>query len=941
MKQNSILLTTALALGLAFSANAQQMPPIPVDEAVRIGKLENGLTYYIRHNEEPEGQASFYIAQKVGSILEEDDQRGLAHFLEHMCFNGTENFPGNALISYLESIGVKFGAQLNAYTSIDETVYNIDNVPVAKVPESIDSCLLILHDWAGALLLSDEEIDKERGVIHEEWRSRRSAQDRMFEVILPKIYPDNKYAHRLPIGTMEVVDNFPYEVLRNYYHTWYRPDQQGIVVVGDVDVDLVEAKIKDIFSSLPPKAADAPERYYIPIADNQEPIIATASDKENPSAISYIFLKHEAVPNEAKSTLDYLLLDYAKELLSIMASYRINEMTQAADPDFLDAGIFDGEFFLSKTCGSFTGVAVYDESQMLRGISSIYREMLRIVRNGFTASEYERARSEYLSSLETMYNQREKKSSSSYCSQYVRHFIDNEPIPGIENEFALMNQLAPNLPVELVNELVKQLVPEGGKNLVVVNMLPEKEGVSYPSDEEILAALKAVEAEDIAPYVEEVIDRPLIEKLPKAGKLKKTTSEEFGFTKYLLSNGVEVFFKQTDYNKDEVLFKAFSKGGTSLYPDEDLPTLRALNELIEIGGLGEFSSVELSKALAGKQVRLSPSVGSIEESISGSSTPKDLETLFQLNYLYFTSLRKDAEAFASWKTKTAASLKNAESQPTKAFTDSLQTAVWSNPKRAMNLQYSDLESVDYDRALKIAKERFANAADFSFVIVGNISEKELLPLLKKYVASLPANKKKEEYVSLFNYNKGEKVCEFEKSMQNPFVLNCFLYHVDCNDISLRNQLTSELLGSTLGLILHEEIREKEGGTYGINAYSGVDPAPFSIASLQIVYQTDPARYKYLNGRIDEILAEFALNGPRAEDMDKTKTNLHKDHAVELKENSFWMRSFTNYLKYGVNLVDGYDEILDSITSEDIIAMFKSIMMSYNANSTKVIMVGVE
>ncbi|MGN1225638.1 MAG: M16 family metallopeptidase, partial [Candidatus Cryptobacteroides sp.] len=387
MKRRSIFLLTALSLGLAFSASAQQVPPIPIDEAVRIGKLDNGLTYYIRHNEEPEGQASFYIAQKVGSILEEENQRGLAHFLEHMCFNGTQNFPGNSLVSYLESIGVKFGAQLNAYTSIDETVYNIDNVPVAAVPESIDSCLLILHDWAGALLLSDEEIDKERGVIHEEWRSRRSPQDRMFEVILPKIYPNNKYAHRLPIGTMEVVDNFPYEVLRDYYHTWYRPDQQGIVVVGDVDVDLVEAKIHDIFASLPAKAADAPERIYFPIEDNDTPIIATACDKENPNAISYIFLKHEPVPFEAKSTMDYLLVDYAKELISIMASYRINEMTQAADPDFLDAGIFDGEFFLSKTCDAFCGVALYDENQMLRGLTSIYREILRIVRNGFTPSE--------------------------------------------------------------------------------------------------------------------------------------------------------------------------------------------------------------------------------------------------------------------------------------------------------------------------------------------------------------------------------------------------------------------------------------------------------------------------------------------------------------------------------------------------------------------------
>ncbi|MGM9787470.1 MAG: M16 family metallopeptidase [Candidatus Cryptobacteroides sp.] len=939
MKRNPIILLAALSLGLAFSASAQQMPPIPIDEAVRIGKLDNGLTYYIRHNEEPEGQASFYIAQKVGSILEEDNQRGLAHFLEHMCFNGTQNFPGNSLVSYLESIGVKFGAQLNAYTSIDETVYNIDNVPVAAVPESIDSCLLILHDWAGALQLSDEEIDKERGVIHEEWRSRRSAQDRMFEVILPKIYPGNKYAYRLPIGTMDVIDNFPYEVLRNYYHTWYRPDQQGIVVVGDVDVDLIEAKIHEIFASLPAKAADAPERVYTPIENNDSPIIATASDKENPNAISYIFLKHEVVPFEAKSNLDYLLLNYAKEMLSTMASFRINEMTQAADPDFLDAGIFDDEFFLSKTCDALCGIALYDESQMLRGLTSIYREMLRIVRNGFTASEYERARTEYLSALETRYNQREKKSSSSYCSEYVRHFIDNEPIPGIETEYALMNQLAPNLPVELVNELVKQLVPTGGKNLVVVNMLPEKDGLTYPSDDEILAALQAVEAEDIAPYVEEVIDRPLVSKLRKQGKVKKTSSAEFGFTKYLLSNGVEVYFKQTDYNKDEVLFRAFSQGGTSLYPDEDLPTLRALGDLVEIGGLGDFSTVELTKALAGKQVRLNASIGGIEEGLSGSSTPKDLETLFQLNYLYFTSLRKDAEAFASWQTKTATSLKNAEAQPTKAFSDSLTVNMWSNPERGQSLQYSDLEKVDYDRALVIAKERFSNAADFKFIIVGNISEDELLPLLTKYLASLPGKSKKESYEIVNGYKRGERYCEFEKAMQNPFVINYFNYIATDEDYSLRNRLTAELLGSSLELILHEEIREKEGGTYGIFAMAGVDPTPYNATTLTIVYQTDPARYQYLNNRIDEILAEFAVSGPRAIDVEKTKTNLHKDHAVELKENKYWLGAMRSYLKYGVNDVDAYDEILDSITSEDIITMFDALI--HSGDTAKVIMVGVE
>ena len=559
------ILTAALLLLTGVFASAQQMPPMPVDPAVRIGHLENGLTYYVRHNAEPEGQANFYIAQKVGSILENDDQRGLAHFLEHMCFNGTEHFPGNGIVKYCESIGVKFGADLNAYTSIDETVYNIDNVPVATVPSAIDSCLYILHDWAGSLLLEDEDIDKERGVIHEEWRQRNDANSRMYEIILPKIYPGNKYGQRMPIGTMEVVDNFPYEALRSYYRTWYRPDQQAIVVVGDIDVDAVEAKIKDIFGTLPAAPADAPERVYTPVEDNEQTIVAIATDKEQSYPIIYVMAKHEAVTPAEKNTLDYLIYQYADAVADIMMSQRLHEMTEAADPDFVQAGISDDDFFFSKTKGAYFGFCTTDENQVLRGVTSIYREMLRATRNGFTASEYERARNELVSSIESQYNQREKIKSSSYCSEYVRHFIDNEPIPGIETEYALMQQLAPNIPVELVNEVVKSHMEEG-RNLVVAMMLPQKEGLTYPSEEEVAAALAAVAAEQIAPYEDKVSDQPLIGKIRKPGKIKKVSEAPFGYTKMTLSNGATVYLKTTDFNKDEILLEAFSWGGTSLYP---------------------------------------------------------------------------------------------------------------------------------------------------------------------------------------------------------------------------------------------------------------------------------------------------------------------------------------------------------------------------------------
>ena len=928
-----ILIATALLAGIGLYA--QQMPPIPVDEAVRIGQLENGLTYYIRHNEEPKGQANFYIAQKVGSILENEEQRGLAHFLEHMCFNGTENFPGNSLISYLESIGVKFGAQLNAYTSIDETVYNIDNVPVVKYPTSIDSCLLILHDWAGALLLQDTEIDKERGVIHEEWRSRQNAQMRMFDKILPAVYPNNKYGVRMPIGLMEVVDNFPYDVLRSYYHTWYRPDQQGIVVVGDVDVDAVEAKIKEVFSTLPAAAPDAPERVYTQVEDNEAPIIATATDKEQPYAMTYTFLKHPAIPNEAKTTMDYAILQYVNNMVASMANARIAEMTQAADPDFMDAGIEDGDFFLSKTCGAYTGVVVYDENQMSRAVKSLYREMLRIVRNGFTAIEYERARADYMSSLESAYNQREKKDSREYCSELVRHFIDNEPIPGIENEFALMSQLAPNIPVELINQLVAEEF-DIENNLVVVNMLPEKEGLVYPTDAEILDALESVKAEEIAPYEDKVSDKPLVSKLRKAGKVKSSEEALFGYKKITLSNGVNVYFKSTELNKDEVLVRAFSRGGTSLYSDSEAITLSSVSGLMEIGGLGDFSSTELTKALAGKKVGTEPYVNITEEGINGYSTPKDIETLFQLYYLYFTKLRSDDQAFASWKTKTSAALANVQAQPMTAFSDSLANVVYTNPLRARSMKYEEVEKVDYKRAMAIAKERFSNAADFNFVITGNLKEEELLPLLCKYVGSLPTKKAREHYNSVIDYKSGVNNCEFVKEMQDPMVLNFFKYNAPAV-YNLKEDLTMDLLSSTLELILHEEIREKEGGTYGISASASINPEPIKKATLQIVYQTDPARYEYLNSRVEEIVKEFAVSGPRAEDIAKTKANMVKNHEENLQNNAYWSGLMQRYIRYGVDFFDGYNETLESITADDIKAALNQIIEA--GNYATVVMVG--
>ena len=921
-----VITAIALAFGLAVAASAQQMPEIPIDPNVRIGHLENGLTYYIRHNEEPKDQAHFYIAQKVGSILEEENQRGLAHFLEHMCFNGTEHFPGNGVIKYLETIGVQFGGDLNAYTSIDETVYNIDNVPVT-VPGAIDSCLWILHDWADGLLLEGEDIDKERGVIHEEWRSRQNAQMRMYEQILPKIFPNNKYGVRLPIGTMEVVDNFPYQAIRDYYEKWYRPDQQGIVVVGDIDVDAIEAKIKDIFGTIA-KPVNPAERYYVPIEDNVEPIIAIAKDKEQPYSISYIFKKHEAFPNEMKSSMNYLIIDYALDVMNMMVSQRLNELAMQPEPPFMQADISDDDFFIAKTEGAVTGVAVTSDSGLQKGLTTVYREMLRIARNGFTASEYERARQEYLTRLENAFNEREKTKSVNYCSQYVRHFIDNEPIPGIENGYALANQLAPSIPVEIVNQVVAQLMGEPG-NLVVVCMLPDKEGLATPTEAEVAAWMAAVEAEDIAPYEDSASDEPLISELPEGGTVTRVENAKFGYRKITLSNGVNVYVKPTDFKADQIILRAFSRGGISQYPAYEALDLRMANDFFGAGGLGSFSVTELTKALSGKQVSVTTNIGSLTESLSGTSTPKDFETMLQLTYLSFTALRSDEDAFRSLQSRMHASLVNQEMQPMSALQDSLNYALYRNNPFRTRVKAAELEKVNYERIMQIARERFANAADFDFVLTGNIDETEMMPLVAKYLGALPTSDKRETEKDINLYVvKGKVNNVFSKKMETPMATVAMIVSGK-EKYNLKNDLALDMLVQTLNIIFTEEIREKEGGTYGVSVASDFSMIPKPQQILQIVYQTDPDKYEYLNKRIIELLDDYAKNGPDEEVLSKVKEYLLKNYAENQRDNSYFSSILRAYLEDGIDFDTDYRKTVEGMTTADVAKALKKLMKQGN------------
>ena len=776
------LLVVAFVLCASFQqAVAQQMqfPPLPVDKNVRIGQLDNGLTYYIRHNKLPENRAEFYIAQKVGSILEEPQQRGLAHFLEHMAFNGTKNFPGDdkglGVIPWCETVGIKFGTNLNAYTSIDETVYNISNAPIDRAGV-LDSCLLVLHDWSNYILLKDDEIDKERGVIREEWRSRNSGMLRVYTDLLPTIYLGDKYADCMPIGSIDVINNFPYKDIRDYYHKWYRPDLQGIVIVGDIDVDAVEAKLKTIFADVQ-KAVNPAERVYYPVADNKEPIVAIGTDKEVDDPSIEVYFKQDATPDSEKNNVGYLASQYMTSMITSMLNARLSELTQSANPPFTRAYSSYGNFFVAKTKEALNLSASSKADGIEKALKVLLQEAERARRFGFTESEYARARANYLQRLESAYNEREKTKHGSYVREYVRNFLDAEPIPGIETEYAMMNQLAPNLPVQAINMAIQQLVPDS--NQVVIIAGPEKEGLKYPQKEEVIALLKGMKSLDLQPYVDKVSDEPLMKEAPKGGKIvSEKEGEIYGSTKLVLSNGVTVYVKKTDFKADEIRMKGTSLGGKSLFPDKDALNFAVMDNVVAVGGLGNFSQVDLTKVLAGKKVSVRAGLGATTENVFGTCSPKDFETMMQLTYLTFTAPRKDMEAFESYKNRTKAELESAQANPLSSINDTLQKAMYNNHPRVVIMKPEMVDQIDYDRILEMYNDRFKDASDFTFYFVGNIDLETAKPLIAEYLGALPAINRKETFKDTkMEIRKGTYKNEFAKEQQTPTATIVFLLHL--------------------------------------------------------------------------------------------------------------------------------------------------------------------
>ncbi len=922
-----------LFLAINMVAWSQQNAPLPIDPDVRKGTLENGLTYYIRHNNLPENRADFYLAQKAGSILEEDNEAGLAHFLEHMAFNGTKNFPGKSMLDYLEKNGVKFGTNVNAYTSFDETVYYLTNVPMVR-EGLLDSCLLILHDWSNALLLETEEIEKERGVIREEWRTRGGAQSRILEKLLPEMYKGSKYANRLPIGKIEVIENFKPDELRAFYHKWYRPDLQGIIVVGNVDVDKVETKIKHLFSpiNLDP---NRPKREYFPVPDNDDPIVATATDPEATRINLMVFYKHDPVPDEIKLSQAGLIINYIDDVAGQMINERLQEIIHKPDAPFTSAYAYNGNYYIAKTKDAWTVVGNAAEDKIKDALAAMIRETERMKRFGFTPSEYERARENLLKSYENAYNNRDKQRNTSYTAEYLRNFLNSEPIPGIEYEYETMQTIASQIPVEVINQTVAQLIND--KNLVISVSGPDKEEIAYPKKDELVALSNEVKAEKIEPYQEEVSNEPLVPNPPAPGKIVKTEKDEkLGTTVWTLENGMKVVLKSTDFKNDEILMTASSEGGTSIYAEEDPLNSKMMNQVMTLGGVGNFSVTNLRKVLAGKRASASPSIGLITQGMNGSSSIQDFETMLQLVYLYFTAPRSDEEAFVSYIKRVETQLKNQEVDPMVAFSDSVTYALYGDNPMTKRLKVEDLPNIDYEKIMKMYKQSFSNPGSFTFSFVGNIDEEKVKPIIEQYLASLPGTPEKTEFKQIpMDYRKGIIHNLFERQMQIPKA-SVFNGITGSIDFEQRNQMLMSIFGQILDIVYTEKIREEEGGTYGVYAGGGISRYPKNQSLMQIMYDTDPAKMEKMNAIVLDELQSIADNGPRETDFSKVKEFMRKKYYENIKENGYWLNILNNYYFYGDDNYSDYLKILESFTPNDVKTFVKEFL-SQNNRATVIMM----
>ena len=928
------IFAAALLLLSVGNATAQQMPPIPVDKNVKIGHLDNGLTYYIRHNAFPEHVASFYIAQKVGSINENDDQRGLAHLLEHLAFNGTEHFKGNSLQDYLQSIGVEYGRNLNAYTSIDKTVYYFTDVPTTRT-SAVDSCMLILKDWSNGISLTKEAINDERDVVHNEYRLRMVGQQLMLERNLPKLYQGEKYGYRMPIGLMSVVDGCDPETLRAYYRKWYRPDNQAIIIVGDIDVDHVEAQIKKLFSGIKvPK--NAAKVVPVPVADNDTAIYVIDKNKEQKFDMINIMMKTDAYPDSLKGNMAYLVMGYLRSVVGSMFDARLAEQTREADCPFLQGSAGIGSYLISGTKDAFSISGVAKPGKVKEAYAAFLREAKRVRDFGFTATEYARAKENFMSGMETMYENRNKMKNEQFTTQYVDHFTDNEPIPSLEDEYKIYQMIVPSFTVEHINDAMKNLISETDTNFVSMVLMKEAEGVSYPTEQELAAIVKQVRGEKLEAYVDNVKQEPLMASAPKAGSIKKVVENKvLGFKKLTLSNGAKVVLKKTDYKDNEIRVAGSANVGYSAFQNDPVNAANA-STVWEVSGLAGFTGSDLQKMLAGKQCSVGLTMSPFRHGIAGTSTPKDLETMMQLLYLSMTNLTKDEKAFENLKNTYVTVLSNKSNNPNMVYQDSIQSTLYLGNKLALLPNAEDIQNINYDRVLDMQKQLYGNAKDFTFYFVGNYDEKVLLPLIEQYIASLP-NKGMKLKNQKIPYAKGEVKNIFTKAMENPQSQAREMWFVKLPAYTQKTAVLADISARLLEMKYLRSIREELSAAYSTGASCG------------LIFDYDGKLALTINGtaqlnpdKVDAAVPCFfkgmeeTIAAPDANDLQKVKEILLKQAGVDEKTNSYWMQVLSMYDLRKVDTHTNYREMVKSVTAQQISDFLKNVVLK-SGNHFEVIM----
>lgn len=901
----------------SLCASAQQVPQLPTDPDTRIGRLDNGLTYFIRHNEKPKGQADFYIAQRVGSILENDDQRGLAHFLEHMCFNGTTHFPDKQIIKWLETVGVKFGANLNAATGFDMTIYNIANVPVAR--EGVqDSCLLILHDWANDLTLADAEIDAERAVIHEEWRQSNVGQMRILEKLLPEMYPGNKYGVRLPIGTMEVVDNFPYQALRDYYETWYRPDQQGIIVVGDINVDAIEAKIRKIFSDI--KMPENPkERVYVTVEDTPGTIIAMGHDKEQSATLSQLMWKSDKLPAQMRNSQLYYAQNYIQDMIASMLNERLTDIANKADAPFGAAVLSFGEFMVAKTKDAMTLMVLSKQpGDVAAPLAAAYREVLRAQRGGFTPGEYDRAKKQLLSSWQQRYNNRSTRENNEFVQRCINTFLDSVPMLDIDTEYKIVTQLAQMIPLQAINQTMSQAVT--ADNRVVVALMPDLPDGKYQTPEQVEEALKSVDAETIEALRDEVKSEPLIEKMPQPGKIVKTEEDKrFGAQVWTLSNGAKVVVKPTEYKADQILMEANAMGGTSVIPDSEADALNYMSTALSNYGLGSYTNSDLQKYLAGKQVGIDFGFNAYSRTIEGTSSVADLPTLMELTYKAFTDLTLDEEEYTALQNTLVSVLHNKESDPTFIFQQKIQESLYGNSPRVKSLTAEGVKRADRQKIVDIVGQMTRNAADYTFTFVGNVNTDTLRTLVEQYIASLPGDPKtrtdKPKYLKKLRVKGGDGTDTYQTKMETPQDYVLFLQWGEM-PYSMENAQLASVAGQILSARLIDIVREKEGAVYSIHASGAMSRTSDQPVRITSSFPMKPELKDKVLGILREQLEALAT-GVTPEELAKVQEYMVKEYTEARELNEGWMAAITGEQLNGVDTWNGNIESMKAITPKQV------------------------